>query len=483
MRSEGLSKFESSGRLRRGRETRVGVFVLHDGRLVAPQQLVAEVSDDVCDAVRSQALEFIHYPLFGVGRSYESGTFLALDATGQVASIDFFDTLSSQAFMRALARAGRHSQMGRGALGQLYTGGSEAFDSDYRAFVDSAPPLTKPGPRLFLFSPHYEADVLRAISALRGAGVEAYQIFAHQGAQGLLVEIAKVMESPTVLPWAEEAAELMSESAQTADEEGGAEELISEPAPTVEPEPVIEPEPVVVWPKSAAAPEPAAASEPIQEVEEAVDRAQRYDEAWDISGWRYEKERPAKRDPSDLLYAVELRRASDEAKKAFSEEATSLLEKNRQDVGMTMYDLLLAESKRAEQRLWDMSAPKDRSATIFSERASSEASSEAVAQAAVKSDRWDSGLVPRPSAVSAPAPNPRLQRIVAQVGTVKVTWRSRRKHQALYGYLTSAGLIDIAGVGVFADPSEAAAKASGMDGVDGWSIWRVPDGRSLGDIA
>ncbi|WP_115323620.1 hypothetical protein [Trueperella pyogenes] len=58
----------------------MGVFVLHDGRLVAPQQLVAEVSDDVCDAVRSQALEFIHYPLFGWGRSYESGTFLALDA-------------------------------------------------------------------------------------------------------------------------------------------------------------------------------------------------------------------------------------------------------------------------------------------------------------------------------------------------------------------------------------------------------------------
>lgn len=75
-----------------------------------------------------------------------------------------------------------------------------------------------------------------------------------------------------------------------------------------------------------------------------------------------------------------------------------------------------------------------------------------------------------------------MARIVSQVGAVKLSWRSRRRRQALVGYLTYDGLIDILGVGLFADPSQAAATASGMDGVDGWHRWQVPDGRTLADF-
>ncbi len=75
-----------------------------------------------------------------------------------------------------------------------------------------------------------------------------------------------------------------------------------------------------------------------------------------------------------------------------------------------------------------------------------------------------------------------MQRIVEEVGPVKITWSSLRKRSSLKGHLTNEGLIDIIGVGIFADPTEAAAKATGNSFVDGWRIWRVPDGRTLSEF-
>ncbi|MCI7305732.1 MAG: hypothetical protein MR522_05640, partial [Trueperella sp.] len=181
----------------------MGVFALHQGRLVAAAQTVpSEVSAGLLDAVRSQVLEFIGQPLFGVG--WADQTFLALDTTGQVVSIDVVETLSVQDFSAALARAGSHAQMSRGALGQMYPGGPDSFDAAYRAFIDSAPPRTSPGSRLHIFSLSYDADVLRPIHALRGGGVEAHRVVGYQSAQGLLVEIAELADLPVELPWSGE---------------------------------------------------------------------------------------------------------------------------------------------------------------------------------------------------------------------------------------------------------------------------------------
>ncbi|QOR45997.1 hypothetical protein [Trueperella pecoris] len=573
----------------------MGVFALRNGRLVAaPQSVVTQVSDEVLNAVRAQSLEFIDRPLFPVGWAEESQSLLALDPTGQVVTIDVLETLSSDAFVSALTRAGRHGEMNRLTLANMYTGGESAFDADYQRFVESSPPLMKRGPRLFIFAFDYDVDVRRPISALRHVGVEAYRVVVHEGVSGLLVEIADVMENrgviepgsqPVAIDVAAEATDAdgvvhpaEGSTARPEDGTAGSEEGMTGPADFADPEPetvemeaistpvvFAEAEPVAeaeTAPEAPAEPdrEPAATNAPVAEAaavaepepahaatdfpaeEETaiIDRAQRYDAAWEIIGWQYEKERPAKRDASDVLGSVERRRADKVARQAQHDDMWARLEKNRKDVGVTMYDLLKAESKRAEQRLWDMSAPKaENNAQIFSERFSSEASSEAVADAALKSDRWDersaavsdpSQIVPAPRRVgpeatvvpearaehraeprpehrvesrlesrtdqrtertaaehprseAAPTPDPRMQRIVAEIGVAKLTWRSRRKHRALHGYLTSSGLIDIIGVGTFADPSEAAATASGNPYADGWHLWQVPDGRTLGDFA
>ncbi|QOR48091.1 hypothetical protein INS90_01990 [Trueperella pecoris] len=586
----------------------MGVFALRNGRLVAaPQSVVTQITDEVLNAVRAQSLEFIDRPLFPVGWAEESQSLLALDPTGQVVTIDVLEALSSDAFVSALTRAGRHGEMNRLTLANMYTGGESAFDADYQRFVESSPPLTKRGPRLFIFAFDYDVDVRRPISALRHVGVEAYRVVVHEGVSGLLVEIADVMENRGVIeggsqPVAIDVAEATDVAgvadpaegrvARPEDGTAGSEEGVSGPADFADPEPetvemeaistpvvFAEAEPVaeaetapevqaepdrepaatnapaaevavVAEAAAVAEPEPARAATdfPAEDETAVIDRAQRYDAAWEIIGWQYEKERPAKRDASDVLGSVERRRADKVARQAQHDDMWARLEKNRKDVGVTMYDLLKAESKRAEQRLWDMSAPKaENNAQIFSERFSSEVSSEAVADAALKSDRWDersaavsdpSPIVPTPRRVepeatavpearaehraephpepslephpepslesrleprtdlrtdrtaaeqprseAAPIPDPRMQRIVAEIGVAKLTWRSRRKHRALHGYLTSSGLIDIIGVGTFADPSEAAATASGNPYADGWHLWQVPDGRTLGDFA
>ena len=508
------------------------VFALHQGRLVAAAQSVpSEASPEILDAVRSQIFDFIGQPLFGVG--WADQTFLALDTTGQVVSVDVVEALSAQDFSAALTRAGRHAQMSRAALGQMYPGGLESFDADYRAFVDSAPPRTAPGPRLHIFSLAYDTDVLCPILALRGGGVEAHRVLAYQSAQGLLVEIAELAELPAALPWAGEAVEPELVAEESATEEvvegapaedvpaevvNAAEPAAEEPAADVA-EPAEDVAEAVEVAEAADVAEPEVTAEPSPEAEEIVDRAQRYDDAWDISGWRFEKERPAKRSASEVMSTVESRRTSRESRRALSEEARDLLEKNRQDVGPTMYDQLMSEAKRPEQRLWDMSAPKDHGATIYSEQASSVASQEAVTRAAMRP--WESLAPAKPAPAGSPAPGPqradssdraaapdsatqlaantrepnidstdlpeplpRMQQVVAEVGAVDVTWRSRRRRRrSLSARLTETGLLEVEGKGVFADPSQAAVAASGMIGADGWRMWLVPDGRSFGEIA
>lgn len=492
----------------------MGVFALHQGRLVAAAQTVpSEVSAGLLDAVRSQVLEFIGQPLFGVG--WADQTFLALDTTGQVVSIDVVETLSVQDFSAALARAGSHAQMSRGALGQMYPGGLDSFDAAYRAFIDSAPPRTSPGSRLHIFSLSYDADVLRLIHALRGGGVEAHRVVGYQSAQGLLVEIAELADLPVELPWSGETPVVEVEACEdkASEVEGEGEARVAAPEPSEVPGPSEADEAVPGTPEAGAVAELAggegqgAPAEMPLAAEALVDRAHRYDDAWDISGWRYEKERPAKRSASEILSTAESRRSSRQSRRALSEDALSLLEKNRRDVGPTMYDQLLSESKRPEQRLWDMSAPKEHGATIFSEHVSSAASQEAVTRAAMHP--WQPPApAPKPAAASAAAPEtapaagqggapvvahgpadshpdplPRMRRVVAEVGAVVVTWRSRRRRRHIDARLTEAGLLVVEGVGIFADPSEAAVAASGMIGADGWRMWLAPDGRSLGDIA
>ncbi len=551
------------GYSRRGKGERVGVFELRDGRLVsAPESAASDVDDSVLAAVRAQSLELIERPLFPVGWiGDDSESLLALDPTGQVVTIDVIPYLTAQSFVKALTRAGRHADMNRSALANIYANGHDAFAADYENFVESSPPMTKRGPRLFIFSVDSDADVERPLAALRGVGVETYRILIHQGADGPLVEITENFSPRAVISAADSRLGIVqtidhtdvvttdedadeSDASIAPDESVDAEESAksTEQVSTTEPEAVPSPESA---PSSETASdddemadsgveslegealggeapdvEDSAVEDLKQdpEVEERANRAVRYDEAWEITGWENEKERPAKRDPDEVRGIVAYRQSSREQRKARQQEMLEKLAREREDVGTTLFDQAQAAAKRAEQRLWDMSAPKTSSdAYIFSERFSSDASSDAVADAALLSDRWDEKTeeashvrmdvdpeedarsviaepvehqvpnasdakdVPSPEP-DRPEPDPRMQRIVAEVGPVTITWHSRRKGSTVNGHLTNDGLIDIIGIGIFSDPTKAATEVSGNSYVDGWRIWQVPDGRVLNEF-
>lgn len=128
--------------------------------------------------------------------------------------------------------------------------------------------------------------------------------------------------------------------------------------------------------------------------------------------------------------------------------------------------------RRAEQLLWESSAPHNEGAAkrsrLISESSAATFSSEAVAEAA------EEDLV---------SPAGRLIAISQRHGApFTVVWRQRRRNINLKARITPWGTIVLSDGRVFTDPTAAARKASGMDSVDGWRVWRIPGGKRLGDL-
>ncbi|MFP7707380.1 hypothetical protein [Trueperella sp. LYQ141] len=638
----------------------MGVFALKNGRLVAaPVAATHEVSDDVLRAVRAQALDFLERPLFPVTWENDaSQSLIAIDPTGNVVTVEVMRILTADSFVSALARAGRHAELTRGALARMYPAGEESFSTDYATFIDSAPPQTRRGPRLIVFAVEAEPSVHRPLIALRGVGVDAWRIVIHDGINGLLVEISEnfdtrgMLAAPShrhVIESAESEEATMKErrfgmrrrrsvarQADTVDSQSsGYSHQVAAHAPisaTDDPPAVPESAKAAATVTADVTPEsvrsgstpPAPSRERLLEEQAHIyaqpagnvsgrDSARRYEtqpesesgatssvsrsvnegtaqdervahrsatplasrhdrvsvetpraqshqeaaesQAWNITGWAH---------PRTAYHPVQPNNSREESEdsQVISRSGADILsgeEIPARDIGPTLYDRLAAEARRVEQRLWDMSAPPAHDeALIYSERSSSDASSQAVADAALRSDRWrpdlyhrsgqqndaramkqgasrtesHTGVSPIPlgvsdrgvqadvasvshnAATSASTPeargadsspsaaktigampppagqrgantpvsaDPRLVRIAREMGAVNISWRSRRKRSRLNATLRADGLIEIAGVGIFADPTQAARQASGCETADGWRLWHLPDGRCLGE--
>ncbi|MFT0847372.1 hypothetical protein VR010_06410 [Actinomycetaceae bacterium L2_0104] len=128
--------------------------------------------------------------------------------------------------------------------------------------------------------------------------------------------------------------------------------------------------------------------------------------------------------------------------------------------------------RRAEQLLWESSAPRNeevgRRARLISESNAATFSSEAVAEAAEE---------------DMASPAGRLIAIAQRYGApFTVVWRQRRRNINVKARVTPWGTIVLSDGRVFTDPTVAARKASGMESVDGWRVWRIPGGKRLGDL-
>ncbi|MFY9262460.1 MAG: hypothetical protein GX483_02935 [Actinomycetaceae bacterium] len=145
--------------------------------------------------------------------------------------------------------------------------------------------------------------------------------------------------------------------------------------------------------------------------------------------------------------------------------------------GRTLFDEVLDSTKRAEQLLWESSAPADTSEKmLISERASAEAAARAVAEAAEADARVFTGNHEIVEVV-------RNREIVRRNGgPVRLVWYSRRRGINLETTLDHEGYFVMADGARFTDPGAAATSYANIGEADPWRGWRTVDGRRLGDL-
>ncbi|AWE43002.1 hypothetical protein DDD63_09920 [Actinobaculum sp. 313] len=153
----------------------------------------------------------------------------------------------------------------------------------------------------------------------------------------------------------------------------------------------------------------------------------------------------------------------------------SPIQSRRRSIPMTVYEQSLrdqAESRRrAEQRLWENSAPKHETSwkpSSISESSAAEVSSNAVERAAEE---------------DAFSPAGRLLAVARRNhAPFAVTWTDQRRGVTVNARVTPWGTIVLAGGETYTDPTLAARAVSGDVNINGWRVWKIPDGRSLGEI-
>lgn len=166
-------------------------FEFDEGRLVPAQfghAVTEDIDPEVLQAVRDQVLEVVQRPLFPVswyGDVRRAGTYgataasprlTAMDASGQVVTVEVVDRLDSAALVAALSRSGRNADLGWAELSGLYPRGADAFRREWNLFRESMPPRTTPGPRLVVVAGTVEEEVRPALEVLGDSGVVVHEI-------------------------------------------------------------------------------------------------------------------------------------------------------------------------------------------------------------------------------------------------------------------------------------------------------------------
>ena len=184
----------------------MALFELESGRLI-PAQFGTPVGYglemDVLESIRSQVLEVIDRPLFPVawaGNGGQSGTgphsLTALDASGQVVSVEVLSRLDPVSLVAAISRLGQLSGQGWMDLASQYPGGVQAFQTGWAEFREAMPPTTQPGPRLILVVGEIDEGCYSALGVLRSSGLEIHQVSSRQMSNGRrFLEVAQLTPS------------------------------------------------------------------------------------------------------------------------------------------------------------------------------------------------------------------------------------------------------------------------------------------------
>ncbi|MGJ9476166.1 MULTISPECIES: hypothetical protein [unclassified Actinotignum] len=178
----------------------MGVFSLRGGqfhRAAPPADLPEGTRASVAEALRAQIAEFLDFPAFQVAWTRPEGecgtaSLVALDATGNIISVDIIDILDGAALLAALARSAQHATLDRREITRLFPGGPHDFSSAWQEFTAVNPPIPEPAPRLSIFAFAIDPDITDAVRALAGAGVQVWQVTILERAAGILLSVDEV---------------------------------------------------------------------------------------------------------------------------------------------------------------------------------------------------------------------------------------------------------------------------------------------------
>lgn len=165
----------------------MALFEFDRGRLipaqfgrVSAQGLTPEMTEAVC----AQVLEIVSRPLFPItwrnmsAASTEDQTprLTALDAAGQVVSVEVLDHLDSTVLITSLSRLAGTASLSWNDLAHEYPGGVGAFKAGWIRFRESMPPSPGAGPRLVMVVGSIDPHVRPALDVLAASGVEVHEM-------------------------------------------------------------------------------------------------------------------------------------------------------------------------------------------------------------------------------------------------------------------------------------------------------------------
>lgn len=182
----------------------MALFELDGGQLVPAQfgRNVAEgFSPQVLDAVRAQVLEIVARPLFPVtwrdiGRGhdpYPEPRLTALDASGQVVSVEVVESLDADFLIDSLSRLADTAHMSWTDLANEYPSHLEGFKRGWLQFRESMPMSPPNGPRLIVVAARVSDEVRPALDVLSSSGIEVHEMSLRQMSNGrVFLEIGVV---------------------------------------------------------------------------------------------------------------------------------------------------------------------------------------------------------------------------------------------------------------------------------------------------
>ncbi|MDC4233505.1 cell division topological specificity factor [Actinomyces sp. B33] len=173
----------------------MALFEFEDGRLVPAQfgyPVASGITPGLIDAVCAQVLEIVSRPLFPItwrdlsriDDQSDAPRLTALDATGQVVSVEVVAHLDSDTLISSLSRLAQTAALSWSDLAREYPGGVDSFKTGWVHFRDSMPPAAGGGPRLVMVVGSIDPQVRPALDVLAASGVEVHEMSLRQMSNG-----------------------------------------------------------------------------------------------------------------------------------------------------------------------------------------------------------------------------------------------------------------------------------------------------------